>query len=92
MPSFLTIKEAAELLRCSESSISRMRSSGKLPFQKLGSNGVRFRKEHVEAMLSAPAQPAAPAKSWTSTKWTSEDAKELPASILRAPSRRAEAA
>jgi excisionase family DNA binding protein len=91
MPAFLTIKEAAELLRCSESSIQRMRASGRLPFQKLGSNGVRFRKEHVEAMLSAPAQPASPARSWQATKWTS-DAAELPPSILRRPSRRAEAA
>jgi excisionase family DNA binding protein len=87
MPSFLTIREASELLRCSESTIQRMRASGKLAFQRLGSNGVRFRLEHVLALME-PQPTAAPAKSWTATRWT-PDAQELPPSILRAPSRRA---
>jgi excisionase family DNA binding protein len=86
MPSFLTIREAAELLRCSESSIQRMRSSGRLPFMKLGDNSVRFRREAVEAMLK-DATPVAP-KSWAHTRIT-PDASELPFGIRR-PFRRAE--
>lgn len=81
MPSFLTIREAAELLRCSESSIQRMRSSGKLAFQRLGSNGVRFRREHVEALLS-PANVPPAQRSYTHTRIT-EDASELPPGLLR---------
>jgi excisionase family DNA binding protein len=86
MPSFLTIKEAAELLRCSESSIQRMRASGKLAFQRLGSNGVRFRREHVEALLS-PATIAPAQRSYVHTR-ISDDAAELPPAYLR-PLRRA---
>jgi excisionase family DNA binding protein len=80
MPSFLTIREAAELLRCSESTIQRMRASGRLAFQKLGGNGIRFRREHVEAMLSPATVELA--KSWQATRWTS-DAQELPPALLR---------
>jgi excisionase family DNA binding protein len=77
MPSYLTTAEAATLLRCSEKTIGRMRASGKLPFMKLGGS-VRFRSEHVEAML----QPAAPpAKSWIATRQSDSD--ELPPGLMR---------
>jgi putative molybdopterin biosynthesis protein len=86
MPSYLTQREAADLLRVSERQISRDRASGRLPFLKLGGN-VRFRREHVEAMLSpATVQPTAP-KSWTVTR-QSADSAELPPGLLR-PARRA---
>jgi excisionase family DNA binding protein len=91
MPSFLTTREAADLLKVSEKTIQRARSSGKLPFQKLGVNGVRFRREHVEALLSDGTPSAAPAKSWTATRIT-RDSDELPEQLRRQPSRRAEAA
>jgi excisionase family DNA binding protein len=51
-PSILTIKEAAELLRCTERSIQRWHRSGKLPSFKLGVNYTRFRRDDVLAMLS----------------------------------------
>jgi excisionase family DNA binding protein len=80
-PAFLTIREAADLLRVSESTIQRYRASGKLAFQKLGVNGVRFRRELVLALLE-PGAAEEPAKSWT------RDAQELPRVFLR-PIRRA---
>jgi excisionase family DNA binding protein len=80
-PDFLTTSEAASLLRCSEKSIQRARASGKLPFQKLGSNGVRFRREHVEALLS-PATVPPPQRSFIHTRIT-DDAAELPPAYLR---------
>jgi excisionase family DNA binding protein len=86
MPDLLTQREAADLLRCSERQIARYRASGRLPFQKLD-NGVRIRRQHAEALLSTPVQPAA--KSWQATRWT-RDAQELPESLTRAPSRKPE--
>jgi excisionase family DNA binding protein len=85
MPDYLTPREAADLLRVSERTISRYRVRGELPFQKLGSNGVRFRREHVERLLSPGDARPQPAKSWQATRVT-PDAKELPESILRPPS------
>jgi excisionase family DNA binding protein len=88
MPHLMTQREVAELLRCSERQVSRYRASGRLPFQKLD-NGVRIRREHAEAMLSAPVK-VEPAKSWQATRHDmSEDASELPPGLLR-PARRSE--
>jgi excisionase family DNA binding protein len=84
MPSYLTQRETADLLRVSQRQISRYRASGRLPFMKLGDNSIRFRKEAVEAMLQ-PA--AAPAKSWQATR-QSADSEDLPPGLLR-PLRRA---
>jgi excisionase family DNA binding protein len=88
MPEFLTEAEAAELARCSAKTLSRRRASGELPFMKFG-GGIRYRREHILALLrdGAPA-PAGAGKSWTPSRWT-EDAQELPAGFTRAPSRRA---
>jgi excisionase family DNA binding protein len=87
MPDFITSKEAAEFLRVSEKTIARFRARGELPFQKVGS-GVRYRLEHVKALLHPGESRQAPVKSWTQTRHVTEDAAELPASILR-PARRA---
>jgi excisionase family DNA binding protein len=78
MPSYLTQREAADLLRVSERQISRYRASGRLAFLKLD-GGIRFHREHVEAMLAPPAPPA---KSFVHTRWT-DDSQELPAHLLR---------
>jgi excisionase family DNA binding protein len=85
---FLSTREAADLLRVTERSILNFRQRGRLPFMKMDSGAVRFRREHVLALMEA--QPTvAPAKSWQATRWTSDYSKELPASITRAPIRRA---
>jgi excisionase family DNA binding protein len=83
-PEFLTTDEAASLIRSTARTIQRYKREGKLPFMKMGSR-VRFRRSHVLALL-APGAAVAVGKSWT------RDAQELPSQILRAPSRKAEAA
>jgi excisionase family DNA binding protein len=90
---WLTGKEAASLLNLTVRSIENHRAAGRLPFMKTETGSVRYRRQHVEALLKPGApSPVAPGKSWTATRWTSEDARELPNSLTRAPSRRAEAA
>jgi excisionase family DNA binding protein len=85
-PEFLSTREAADLLRVTERSILNFRQRGRLPFMKMDSGAVRFRREHVLALMEpATVQPAA--KSWQATRWTS-DSQELPAALLR-PLRRA---
>jgi excisionase family DNA binding protein len=88
---WLTGKEAAEVLKLTVRSIEKHRAAGRLPFWKSDTGSVRYRRPHVEALLKpgTPTATAAPAKSWTATRWTS-DASELPPSILRAPSRKAD--
>ena len=87
-PEFLSTREAADLLRVTERSILNFRKRGCLPFMKLDSGAVRFRRDHLLALMED--QPtAAPQKSWTHTR-ISNDSSELPPSILRAPSRKAE--
>jgi excisionase family DNA binding protein len=88
-PEFLTTSEVMSLLHWSESSVQRARASGRLPFLKLGSNGVRFRKEHVLALMEpATIQPAQ--KSWQHTRHDmSEDAAELPSFVRRSTGRAA---
>jgi excisionase family DNA binding protein len=75
---FLNQRSAADLLNVSEATVRAYRARGKLPFQKSGAD-ILIRREHVLRLL-APA----PQKSWT------RDARDLPPSILRQPSRRAE--
>jgi hypothetical protein len=90
---WLTGKEAGELLKLTVRSIEKHRAAGRLPFHKSDTGSVRYRRCHVEALLKPGApSPVAAGKSWTATRWTSNDASELPASILRPPSRPAEAA
>jgi excisionase family DNA binding protein len=91
---WLTGKEAAEVLKLTVRSIEKHRAAGRLPFWKSATGSVRYRRQHVEALLkpATPTAAAAPVKSWTATRWTSNDASELPSSLTRAPSRKAEAA
>jgi excisionase family DNA binding protein len=86
-PEFLSTREAADLLRVTERSILNFRKKGRLPFAKMESGAVRFRREHVLALMQDQPAPTAQ-KSWTPTRWT-EDASELPASITR-PIRKSE--
>jgi excisionase family DNA binding protein len=88
-PEFLTTDEAAALIAVTSRTIQRFKYEGKLAFMKMGSR-IRFRRSNVLALLK-PGFPPAPQKSWEATRWT-EDASELPASMTRAPARRAEAA
>jgi excisionase family DNA binding protein len=87
---WLTGKEAAEVLKLTVRSIEKHRAAGRLPFWKSDTGSMRYRRQHVEALLKpgTPSAAAAPQKSWAATRWTS-DAQELPDSIKRAPSRRA---
>jgi excisionase family DNA binding protein len=89
---WLTGKEAAEVLKLTVRSIEKHRAAGRLPFWKSDTGSVRYRRQHVEALLKpgTPSAAAAPLKSWTATRWGSDDARELPDSVTRAPSRKAE--
>lgn len=80
---WLTGREAAELLKLTVRSIENHRAAGRLPFHKSATGSVRYRRGDVEALLSpaAPA-PVAAGKSWVATKWVSEDAREIPTSML----------
>jgi excisionase family DNA binding protein len=90
---WLTGKEAAELLKLTVRSIENHRAAGRLPFMKTATGSVRYRRQHVEALLKpGTPSPVAAGKSWTATRWTSDDAKELPRFLTREPSRKAEAA
>jgi Helix-turn-helix domain len=89
---WLTGKEAASHLRLTVRSIENHRAAGRLPFMKTETGSVRYRRQHVEALLKpGTPSPVAPGKSWTSTRWTSDDSLELRAALIRAPSRRAAA-
>jgi excisionase family DNA binding protein len=77
---YLTTAEVAEHLNCSTKTVGRLRASGKLPFLKLGDN-LRFRLENVEALLQPGIAKPAPVKSFAAVRIT-EDARELPASML----------
>jgi excisionase family DNA binding protein len=82
MPAFLTAQEAADVLRVSMSTIARWRSTGRLPFQRVGVNGVRFRLEHVTALVTeGTPSPAAPQKSWQATRHRDSD--ELPSQLMK---------
>jgi excisionase family DNA binding protein len=84
-PEFLSTREAADLLRVTERSILNFRKRGRLPFAKLDSGAVRFRREHVLALMED--QPQLPAKSWIASRHRDSD--ELPPGLLR-PVRKAE--
>ena len=48
-----TIREVAELLKISVSSMYRLVETGHFPHRKIGSN-IRFSKENIETFLSEP--------------------------------------
>jgi excisionase family DNA binding protein len=65
MEDWLTIKEAAEILRLSEHTVRDQVRDGKIPSMKLGHRTVRVRRVDIEALLpptehvSVPALPIA---------------------------------
>jgi excisionase family DNA binding protein len=81
-PEFLSTREAAELIRVNERSILNYRKTGRLPFAKLDSGAVRFRREHVLALMKDQPAPAAP-KSWTATRPSDDDLALPPMAMLR---------
>ena len=52
-----TIREVAELLKISVSSMYRLVEGGRFPHRKIGSN-IRFSKENIETFLSEPQKTA----------------------------------
>jgi len=58
----LTLKEAADFLRISESDLKRLVETGILPAYKVGGEFLRFRKEQLEVIQNEIAQKAAPQK------------------------------
>jgi excisionase family DNA binding protein len=51
-PLYMTRKQAAATLSCSDQTISKLHKAGRLPFYYLGRNAVRIRFDDLEAMLS----------------------------------------
>jgi excisionase family DNA binding protein len=87
--SLLTMTEVCDWLGVSGQTIRRAMAAG-LNSRLLGSRR-RFLAEDIEAWFKIGSATApAPVNSFTAVRWT-EDASELPASMTRAPSRRAEA-
>lgn len=52
---YLTVKEAALLLKCSPRTIHRMVEKNQIPFFKLGERGTRIRRVDVETLFLIPA-------------------------------------
>jgi excisionase family DNA binding protein len=48
---YITRKQAAELLSCSDQTVSKMNRDGHLPFYYLGRHAVRIRLADLEAMM-----------------------------------------
>jgi excisionase family DNA binding protein len=91
MLDYLSRDDVATYLRCSVRKIDRLKACGRLPYLKLDGNTL-FRREHVEALISpVMSGNATPVKQWTPTRQM-RDSDELPTSLTRAPTRRAEAA
>ncbi len=53
MPTLLTRKEVAELLKVSPLTVIRWQKAGKLPVLHIGPNAVRYTKESVDTFLEA---------------------------------------
>ena len=85
MPDLISQREAADILGVSEKQIAKYRATGRLAFARLDNGGIRIHRAHVERLA-----PRAASRKSTAPVRVSDDARELPASILRAPSRRAE--
>jgi excisionase family DNA binding protein len=58
---YLTTDEAAELLRVHPRSLWNWRREGRLPSLRLAGRGVRFRREHVLALLGPEPRAMMPA-------------------------------
>jgi excisionase family DNA binding protein len=85
MPDLISQREAADILGISERQVGRHRASGKLPFVKLGDGIVKIHRSHVERL-----RPAAPRPTPNAPVRISDDSKELPEALTRAPSRKAD--
>jgi excisionase family DNA binding protein len=53
MPAVLTTAEVAEIFRVHPNTVWGWRLAGKLPAFRTPGRGIRFRREHVEALLNA---------------------------------------
>ena len=58
MEDWLTIKEAAEILKLSEHTVRDQVRLGKIPATKLGHRTVRVRRVDIEALLPRTEEPA----------------------------------
>jgi excisionase family DNA binding protein len=62
MSGLLTIKEAAGVLRVSESTMRRLKRNGQVPFVRISTNGrtgvIRFRPEDLQDVVHAHVQNA----------------------------------
>ncbi|WP_309713590.1 helix-turn-helix domain-containing protein [Armatimonas sp.] len=58
MEDWLTIKEAAEILKLSEHTVRDQVRLGKIPATKLGHRTVRIRRAEVEALLPRAESPS----------------------------------
>jgi hypothetical protein len=87
MADLVSQSEGAELLGVSASVVAKFRANGRLAFVKLSNGSIRIHRAHAVALakiLSAP-RPTKATMSRDCATW-------LPASFLREPSRRADAA
>ena len=81
---FVTVKEAAELLKLSPVTIKRWLKEGKLPYYHVGSRAVRIRKADLDAIITPNAT------TYTPRRLTDADVRELDALMERADALRAE--
>ena len=52
-PEYITRKQAAEILSCSDQLISKLIKNGTLPACKLGAHAIRIRRSDLDAMVAA---------------------------------------
>lgn len=52
-PEYITRKQAAEMLSCSDQLVSKLIKNGTLPACKLGTHAIRIRRSDLEAMMAA---------------------------------------
>ncbi len=53
MPILLTVPEVADIFRVSKKTVFYWRETGKLRATKTPGRGIRFKREHIEALLNA---------------------------------------
>jgi excisionase family DNA binding protein len=51
IPELLTVKEVAQLLRCSLARVYTMVENGDLPHIRFGQRGIRFRADQIQSVL-----------------------------------------
>ena len=54
MPVLLTVEEIASLFRVTRRAVYYWRDNGMLPAIRTPGRGIRFKREHVEAILNTP--------------------------------------